>query len=91
MLRSKAGSNRNGGSNYDSLKVAKCLVIKCYKVTVHFKECASWSGIKFDNSLAGNTVKLRGHPKALKLPSIDGNILCGQGNDLGYGKNVWRF
>jgi len=60
-------------------------------VTVHFKECASWSGIKFDNSLAGNTVKLRGHPKALKLPSIDGNILCGQGNDLGYGKNVGDF
>jgi len=32
-------------------------------------------------SNCGNILKFQ-------LPNIDGNILCGRGNDLGYGKNV---
>jgi len=33
------------------------------------------------------TFKLREHPKALTTKSI-GKLIDGQGNDLGYGKNV---
>jgi hypothetical protein len=36
----------------------------------------------------GNTIKLREHPLELQPPNNWRNPICGQGNDLGYGKNV---
>lgn len=35
----------------------------------------------------GDTIKLFGESLKLDLPSVDGNMLHGQDNDLGYGKN----
>jgi hypothetical protein len=43
-------------------------------VTVIFKEIASLRDKQARPSNCGDTLKLQ-------LPSIDGNILCGQGND----------
>ena len=40
---------------------------------------------------AGDTVKLREHPKALCYQTKFEKFFRGQGNDLGYGKNTKRF